>query len=189
MKKSKKLEKSVEPERSFTIRLTRVHFFYVAAYAGVVLLYDAWKLITYQSLLERWTMAVILLVVTTACWYAARQKVNSAAYYKYIVSTLILLDIYVAAFSVYTQRGMASRAVALFAIPIVISALVGRSALFATAAFSVAAYSFAAVRYFALNPSEGYKVELYGDLAFYSALFFVLAGLLWVVISRDKKTE
>lgn len=189
MKKIKKSEKISEPSRSFTIRLTRVHFFYVIAYAGVVLLYDAWRLITHESLLERWTMTVIMLVVTTTCWYAARQRVNSVAYYKYIVSTLILLDIYVAAFSVYTQRGMASRAVTLFAIPIVISSLIGRSALFATAAFSVAAYSFAAVRYFALHPSEGYKVELYGDLAFYSALFFVLAGLLWVVISKEKKTN
>ena len=173
------------------LRATKVHFFFVGAYVLFILQYDAWKLITPESLLERWTMATVMLVVTTICWYAARSKTSSDAYYKTIAHALILLDVYVAGFSVFTQRGMASRAVMLFAIPIIIASLVSRATIFATAALSVAVYSFAAVRYFALNPSEGYKVELYADLSFYSAVFFIIAGLLWVVISRntDGKVE
>lgn len=187
MKKQKQPE--ISTFRPSILRLTRLHFFYVLAYAVFILEYDAWKIITPHALSERWTVATIMLVVTTLCWYAARNRVSSDSYYKSIAFALISLDIFVAGFSVFSQRGMASRAVALFAIPIIIAALISRTAIFATAALSLAAYSFAAVRYFALNPSEGYKVELYGDLTFYSAIFFILAALLWVVISRSKPTD
>lgn len=187
MKKQKPPQ--VSSFRPSILRLTRVHFFYVLAYAAFILEYDAWKIITPQALSQRWTMATVMLIVTTICWYLARNRVSSDSYYKSIAFALISLDIFVAGFSVFSQRGMASRAVALFAIPIIISALISRTAIFATAALSVAAYTYAAVHYFALNPSEGYKVELYGDLTFYSAIFFILAALLWVVISRSKPTD
>jgi hypothetical protein len=78
---------------------------------------------------------------------------------------------------------MASRGVALFALPIVVSAItLSRSAIFATASLSVGAYSYAAIKYFTDNPSEGYKVELYGDVLFYSASFFILAAVLWALV-------
>lgn len=182
MKKSKN---TVSKLRLSVLRATKVQFFYIAAFVLFILQYDAWKLITPQSLLQRWTMATVMLVISTLCWFAARNKVASDSYYKSIAYVLITLDIYVAGFSVFTQRGMSSRAVALFAIPIIIAALVNRTTIFATAGLCVAAYSFAAVRYFALNPSEGYKVELYADLSFYSAIFFIIAALMWVVISRN----
>ncbi len=187
MKKSTK--SSVSTLRAPIVRITRAHFFYVAAYTAFVLEYDAWKLITPDSLLQRWTIATIMLVVTTICWYAARNKVKNDQYYAAIAWVLIILDLYVAGFSVFSQRGMASRGVALFAVPIIIATLVSRAALFATAALATAVYTFAAVRYFALHPSEGYKVELYGDLTFYSAIFFVLAAFLWIVVSRTKKPD
>lgn len=171
--------------RNPVLRATKVHFFYVLAYAVFVLEYDAWKLITPEALLDRWSMVTVMLVVTTLCWYAARQKITNSNYYRAILSVIIILDIYVAAFTVFQGRGMASRGVALFAIPIITAALVSRAAIFATAALSVAGYSFAAVRYFALYPSEGYKVELYGDLSFYSASFFIFSALLWIIISKS----
>ena len=165
------------------VRLARVHFYYVLIFALSIVVYDAWKLIAPQAVLQRWTVTAILLAATAIIWYAARNNTHSQIYYKTLIYALILLDIYVAAFWVYAERGMASRGVALFAVPIIVSAaLASRSALFATAALATAAYAFAAVRYFVVNFNEGYKIELYSVIAFYSACFFVLAALLWVVV-------
>ncbi len=172
--------------RSPVLRTTRAHFFYVLIFSAFVLQIDAWKLITPEASLQRWTMAIIMLVVTTTCWYAARQRKSTESYYQAIMFGLIALDIYVAGFLVFAGRGMASRGVALFAIPIVLSAIISRPAIFATAAFSLAAYWFAAIKYFNLYPSEGYRIELYADLSFYGAAFFVLAALLYIIRSRDK---
>ena len=165
------------------LRVTRVHFFFVLAYAVSIVAFDSWNLIPPESLAKRWTMAAVLLAVNTVLWYAARARGQRELYYKLLTVVLVITDIYLAAFMVYAERGMASRGVALFAIPIVISAaLLSRSAVYATAALCTAAYSLAAVRYFAAFPSEGYKIELYGVIAFYSAGFFILAALLGVIV-------
>lgn len=166
------------------VRITRIHFVYALIYALTIVIYHAWDLITPQAVLQRWTTAAILLIATTIVWYLARvSSSKNITFFRSLTYGLILVDIYVAAFTVYAERGMASRGVALFAVPIIVSAiLMSRSALFATAALSVAAYSFMAVRYFVVNFNEGYNVELYSVVAFYSTCFFVFAALLWVVI-------
>jgi hypothetical protein len=184
--KTKKQKKEVSELRSSTLRVARAHFFYVLIYAAVVMMYDSWKLIPYEQSLQRWTVVVFMMFIGTGVWYASRYKTKNNNYYKAILMAIIALDIFVAAFSVYVGRGMASRGVALFAIPIVISALISRPAIFATAAFSVTAYWFAALRYFFLHPSEGYRIELYADLIFYSACFFIMAGMLYIVRTRSK---
>ncbi len=172
-----------------TVRIARLHFVYVAVFMISIIAYDAWKLITTQSLMERWTVAVVMLVMTTALWFIARNTALKANIYQFVVLAFIAMDILVAAYAVYFGRGMASRGVALFAIPIVVSTvLLSRSALYATAALSAAGYSYAAIKYFTNYPSEGYKVELYGDLFFYGASFFILASLLWVV-ARSVQTK
>lgn len=166
-----------------TVRIARLHYFYVAALAGLAIAYDAWKLIPAQALIQRWTVAVGLLAVTTIVWFIARNTNLKPDAYKWLLSLLVLVDIYVAAFMVYAGRGMSSRGVILFAIPIIVSAVIlSRSALLATATLSIGAYSYAAIKYFTDHPSEGYKVELYGDLIFYSAIFIIFAGMLWAVI-------
>jgi hypothetical protein len=62
-----------------------------------------------------------------------------------------------------------------------------RSALFATATLCTAAYSLAVIRYFTDFPSEGYQIEMYGDLVYYSAMFFIIAGLLWVLVRYQQE--
>ncbi len=181
-------QKQVSWLQPSVVRVTRVHFFYVLAYAASIIIFDSWNLITPQAVGQRWTMAALMLVVTTWIWYMARSIVNNVAYHKAMIWGLVLMDIGVAGFNVYTQRGMASLAVALFAVPIIISAvLLNRSALFATAALSTAIYALATTRYFTENFGEGYKIELYGTISFYSAIFFVLAGLLWVVVRANRR--
>ncbi len=171
------------------IRTCRVHFVFIAAYSVYIIAADATKLIEPELVLQRWTMNVLLLVGVVSVWYLARSSVKKSSYYRALFSIVILLDIAMATFSVYTQRGMASRAVILYCIPIVVSALLlSRTALFLTATLCAAAYSLASVKYFVVYFNEGYKAELYIEVAFYSATFFVLAGILSVLI-RFKNSE
>ncbi len=166
-----------------------MHFFYTSAFALTIVLYDAWKLIPPEAVLSRWTTAAVMLAATTIIWYLDRTARLKAVQDNLLITGFIALDIYVAAFLVYAERGMASRGVALFAVPIAVSALLrSRTALFGTASLCVAAYSFAAVRYFVVFFNEGFKIELYSTIAFYSAWFFVLAGVLAILV-RGKDTS
>ncbi len=167
--------------------MARLHFLYVALFAGQIVMYDAWKLINPEVVLRRWVMTAILLVVTTGVWYLARGKAGDNALYKKLIFTLILADIAAASFNVYIQRGMAARAVMLYAVPIIVAAVLkSRSAIFATAVLSVAAYTTTAVAYFVLNFNEGYKIELYGEVGFYSVLMILIAALSWAVLHSRK---
>lgn len=170
------------------VRMTRLHFLFVAAYVVQLITFDAWHLATPALLRQRWTIAAVLAVINTLVWYGARQKGGSAAFYRGLTFALIAFDIFVAAHGIYTERGMASRSVALFAVPIVVStALLSRSALMATASLSTIAYVVSAVRYFIDHPSEGYKIELYGEVFYHAAIFFILAAMLWVMVGSRKQ--
>lgn len=171
------------------IRLARIHFIFVGLYALYTIISDGTNLITPNIVLQRWTMNVILLTGTAIVWYLARNRVSSSTYYRVLVFVLILLDIAMASFNIYTQRGMASRAVMLFTLPIVVSAiLLNRTAIFMTAVLCTAAYSLAAVRYFVVNFNEGYKAELYSEVGFYCVCFFILAAILSTLIRfRDSE--
>lgn len=172
--------------RSNVVKVAGIHFIFVFAYIVQIMIYDAWKLITPQAVLERWIAAATLLVINTFVWYIARGRAVSSNTYKKLVFLLIAADIAMASFNVYTQRGMASRAVVLYVIPIVVSAvLVSRSALLATVSLSIAAYTTTAVSYFVLNFNEGYKIELYGEVTSYCVLFLILAALLWTVVRHQ----
>lgn len=170
------------------IRLTRVHFWLIAVYAAVIIAADAGQLIARELVWQRWAVAGILLVVNTAVWFFARANLKSITYYRSLIFALILFDIVLATFAVYTERGMSSRGVALYAIPIMMSAtLLNRTAIFGTAALTTAAYVVASTRYFYVYFNEGYKLELYTTLAFYSASFFILAAILWIVVTPDRQ--
>ncbi len=162
---------------------------FALAYVIQIMIYDAWKLINPETVLLRWLMVALVLLVSTTVWYLAHAKANSLNSYKTLVWALILVDIAMASFNVYTQRGMASRAVALYAIPLIVSAvLMSRAALLTTASLCITAYTTTAVSYFVLNFNEGYKIELYGEVGSYSILFLILTALLWVVI-RPPRTS
>lgn len=165
------------------VNVSRVHFGYMLAYAFGLIIFDSWNLITTEGIQQRWTAIGAVFILNVVVWYLARSKVSSLAYYKLLVMVLVAADIVFAAINVYMERGMASRTVALFAVPIVMAAsLASRRAVFAAAALSTAAYTLAITRYFTEYYGEGYKVELYGVAFLYSAVFFVLASLLWIAV-------
>lgn len=171
-------------------KVTLVHFLLLIAYALQIVVMDAWHIIVPQVVLQRWIAASGLLIIIAVCWYLSHNRNNSIATLKRILFTVIVADIAFAAFNIYIQRGMAARAVALFTLPIIISAvLLNRAAIFATAALATAAYIISTVAYFVLNFNEGYKTELYAEVGFYCALFFILAAALSILVRFGGSTD
>lgn len=174
---------------SGVLRISRIQFLYVLILIVQIYVYDAWHLIPPEAVMQRWMITSLLLAVSAIVWYLAHSPKRSNTSYRFMVYALILVDVAVASLSVYTQRGMASRAVMLYAVPLVISAvLLSRAAIFATAALCVASYTTAAVMYFVLNFNEGYKIELYGEIGFYSAMIFLVGFMLWAVVHSKRNT-
>jgi hypothetical protein len=171
------------------LRVARVHFLYIVGYMLAIVIFDSWNLFTHDAVVQRWTLAAVLFVLTTILWYLSRLKFSADSVYVALVLLLILADIGFAATNIYWERGMASRSVVLFAVPIITAAtLRSRSILLAAAALSMVAYTTAAVRYFYQHYGEGYRVELWGNLLLYSAIFFVLGWLLMVIIRPTNET-
>lgn len=160
-------------------KTTRIHFAYVALYMASTMAFDTWNLITHEGIVLRWEAAALLLVLNAVCWYVARTAFATKLPYKLVIMALVIADIMFAAQNVTWERGMASKAVVLFIVPLVLSAVLqSRRAILATATFCFAAYSFVLVRYFHLHYGEGFKVELYGTILLYSGVFFIAALLL-----------
>lgn len=169
------------------VRVAKVHFLLAIAYVVQIIAYDASKLITPDVVLKRWYWIAGLTAVAAIVWYLARSQPGTTATYKFLAWALIIADIAFATFNVYTQRGMASRAVLLFLIPILLSAiLMSRVSLFTTAILCVTAYTTASVAYFVNYFNEGYKIELYGEILFYSAVFLMAASLLWPLVKTKQ---
>jgi hypothetical protein len=165
------------------VRVSRIHFAYVGVYIASIIIFDSWNLFTHPAIADRWTLAGALLITTTVCWYIGRMNFSNDSIYLILIIALVLTDIIFAAMNVYWERGLASKAVALFAIPIVTAAtLRSRSTLLASAALCTAAYSISAVRYYNLHYGESFRIELYGYVGLFCASFFILAAILMVLI-------
>lgn len=173
--------------RAACLRLCRLHFGLLILYGVLVGVYDSAHLMAPDIIMKRSVTFGILLVANTALWYAAHKEVQRSSYYKWLIYGVVLIDLVLATASVYTDRGVASRDVALFALPIISAAvLVNRSAIYGTAFLSLAAYVAVSMRYYFLHPNEMLHVEIYGMLVFHSAIFLAVASLLWVVVRARK---
>lgn len=173
--------------RTKTRRVAKLHFVYVFLLAVQLIAYDAAKLITPETTLKRWLSIAVLLIITSIVWYISKDLLGQASTLKKLIFTLIVTDIAMASFLIYLTRGMASKAVILYAIPILVSSVLARrSAVITTACISIAAYVSTAIAYFVLNFNEGYKIELYGEIGFYSAIMLLFSALIWVFIRPYK---
>ena len=173
--------------RAGALRLTRIHLLVFLVYAIMVGVFDSSHLMTPDIITQRAILVAIAGVITCGIWYAAHKEQTEPAYYKRLIYGMVLLDVAFAAFSLYTDRGVASRDVALFALPVLSAAtLVNRSAIYGAAALSTVGYFIASMRYYYMHPNEMLHVELYGMLAFHSIVFFVAAAMVWVVARARK---
>ncbi len=171
------------------IRVCRIHFYLLGVFAIYVIASDATHLITPDLVYQRWLAVGVLLTITGLVWYFAKAVARTSNYYRVLFYALIVADVAFAGFNVYTQRGMAARAVLLFAIPIVLSGLLlSRVATTMVAILSTVVYVLAAVKYFNDYFNEGYKAELYIETGFYAAMFFGLAAIISTII-RFKTAE
>ncbi len=183
------MKKRSEYLRLCALRATRIHFALVAILAVSIVIFDGWNYITLENALRRWTIVTAFFVVNTVVWYASRNPTKEQGYYKGLLFGLILSDIALATLFVYNDRGIASPGVVLYSIPIVTSAILySRRALFAVAAICAATYNLIVVRYFVVNFNEAITVQLYGTSTLYGAIFFLLASLLWVVLTPYEPT-
>lgn len=171
------------------VRVGRVLFVLTLVYVVTIILYDAFALVTPDMLLVRWMAAAGLAVGSAVLWYSARKKQAPAVYYARLLYGYVVLLTLFASLNVYIGRGMAAKAVMLFIVPIVVSGLLlRRAAIYMTAVIATAAYVLTAMTYATNNPSEGYKIELYGEVGFYSGLLFIVAALTWDVV-RSKNAD
>jgi hypothetical protein len=184
-KKSKTLNQWLQ---TAAVRTTRVHFLFIGAYILATIIFDSWNLYTHEAVTQLWTAAGVLLVINTALWFLARQDYVNKSLYVFHIITLVLADIAFAGYNVYWQQGLSSKSVLLFTVPIVTAAVLrSRSILFGTATLCAATYSTVSVRYFFENYGQGYRIELWGTIGLYSAVFFILALLLLIVIKPAKE--
>lgn len=171
--------------RHIVLRISRVHFVYILAYMASIIIFDSWNLLAHEAVVQRWTAAGALLVVNSVVWYLCRARLKSRTFYTVLLAVLLLCDIVFAAANVYWTRGMASKYVLLFAVPIISAGLSrSRSLLLTVTAVSAAVYSVAVVRYFYQNYGQGLRVELYGEIMLSGAVFFVLAVLMMIGFRR-----
>ena len=167
--------------------LTQVHALYAAAFAALIIISRAWNLVTVEAAWQRTIVAVIMASVVLAVWHYGKDKSKNPTYYRGLGWLLVVLDIFVATFIVFSQRGVASRGVALYAFAVATAAvIVSRFGLMVTTLMSIASYAVACLVYGALHPGENYKIELYGELAFYAAMLFVLSSLVRLVASTKR---
>lgn len=160
------------------LKVLKIHFGFVLAVALSLVAFDTWNLITHEGIMQRWTLLGVVFIVNIVVWYMARADVRSQLFYKLLVLGLAITDIVFASINVFWERGMSSRYVAVYLVPIALAAVLrSRKAMMATAALSMAAYIMTTTRYFYEHYGEGFKVELYGVAFFFSAIFFVVAFL------------
>ena len=172
--------------RSNLVRIAKIHVVIGIFLVIQIMVYDAGKLITPEAVLKRWIVTSIFVLAALIVWYLARLN-NSAVVLRNLTWLLIAADILLASFSVYTQRGMASRAVLLFILPILTAAVLQRKGpIYLVSALSVIAYSVTAIAYFVLNFNEGYKLELYGEISFYSAMLLTVGWLTWALVRKNR---
>lgn len=173
--------------KSALIRACKIHILLGLGFVAQIIVYDSGKLITPDVVLKRWIVTALLIVSASACWYLARARKKPSLDHR-LVWFLVFIDVALASFYVYTGRGMASRAVILFILPILVAGILQqKGAIYLAAVISIAAYIVTAVAYFVLNFNEGYKLELYGEIGFYSTLLLVGAGLTWSLVNSKQK--
>lgn len=171
------------------IKTARIHYLFAGLFSLQLILFDSSMLITPDVVMKRWLAIGALLAVVIVVNYQAHAKNPTDSTMCNLFWGLIISDIAFASFMVYLGRGMASRAVALYFIPIAVSAiLLSHRALVATALISAVCYVLTALLYFTLNFNEGYKVELYGETLFYGGVMLAVSSLSWIAIKTKKKS-
>jgi uncharacterized membrane protein YgdD (TMEM256/DUF423 family) len=188
LKRKKAESNSVELQLALT-RATRTIFFFIAIFMLSIVVFDSGNLITRESIIDRWTLVTVLLVVNTFVWFGASQKWPLATR-KLPVTLLSLTLLLFAGFMTYWERGMASTSTILYALPILVIAIAkNRHALQATAILAVGTYAFASVKYFNDFFNEGYRIQLWGSIILVGGSIVTLSWLTLIIAGLRKDSK
>jgi len=169
-------------------RITRTLYFFIGFFALSIVIFDSGNLINREAVIDRWTIATLLLIINTTVWFVASKSIRSLQ--GLLVSLLSATLLAFAGFLTYWENGMDSSSTILFVLPLlVIATLKNRHALLATATLSAGTYAFATVKHFNDFFNEGYRVELWGKMLLYSAVIFTSAWLIMILtgLRHDSK--
>lgn len=170
--------------RTSLVKIAKIHVLIGIFFVIQIIVYDSGMLITPEIVLRRWVAATIFIVGAAAVWYLARIN-KSPEVVKNLMWFLIVLDLVLASFYVYGTRGMASRGVFLFILPILVSAILARKGvIYLTSVLAVCAYTVTAISYFVINFNEGYKLELYGEIGLWSAMLLATGWISWALVRQ-----
>ncbi|MCA9323783.1 hypothetical protein KC992_01640 [Candidatus Saccharibacteria bacterium] len=167
-------------------RLSRTLYFLIAVVVLSVVIFDSGNLLTREAVNQRWLVLTLLLGANTTAWFLG----GVAELKKPVVYGLSLVLVAFAGFMTYWERGMASTSTILYVLPLlVVATLKNRHALLGMAALSAGTYAFAAVRYFNDFFNEGYRIQLWGNLAQYTGIIFVTTWLIMIIagLRHDSK--
>lgn len=132
-------------------------------------------------------------LLSNLVFYVLTQIHKNRTYLKYLCITLILLDILLITFLIYTKGGIESRSPILFTIPILISAaLFGRRASYMTALLSSSVYVLLIVADYAniIHSTGAYDPSVRTNLAYViNTIVFFPAILLIIALAVDFMTK
>lgn len=168
-------------------KLARVNFVFLAIFALFTIIFDGGNVITRERVYDRWMLTVLLFVVFEVFWIIVKKARSKNLIFGSLIA-VVIAELALAGFMTYWERGMASTSTVLYLIPIASIAFAkSRTYTVGTAILAAATYLFASTKYFYDFFNEGYRVQLYGEIFFYSALFIVLGWLLATLVRIPKK--
>ena len=162
-------------------RLARINFALLAAFAVFTIIFDGGNVITRERVYDRWMATGVLFIVFALFWIVVKKATSRNHVFAALLGC-VLAELCLAGFMTYWERGMASTSTLLYLVPIAsIATAKSRTYTMGTALFATATYMIAATKYFYDFFNEGYRVQLYGEIFFYGAVFlitgWIIAGL------------
>ncbi len=154
-------------------KLAKINFMFVSVFAIYTIIFDAGNILTREDVYHRWIFAVLLTAVFSLFWVATKKAKTTTVLFGSLV-LCVVAELTLAGFMTYWERGMASMSTVLFILPIASMALTAsRTYTIGTALFATAIYIGACTKYFYDFFNEGYRVQLYGQIFFFSAVFLI----------------
>lgn len=154
-------------------KLARYNFYFLAALSLFTIIFDGGNVLARQAIYYRWMITAALFVVFVLFWITVKKSPSKNVIFGSLV-LCVLAELALAGFMTYWERGMASTSTILYMMPIAsIAYAKSRTYTVGVSLMASATYIGASTKYFYDFFNEGYRVQLYGEIFFYSAVFLI----------------